>query len=104
MPHGILGVKKLKRYHLYAPLPFKYRQQKRFTYGRPADIVLKAFEDFDAGFRNFAERVIEERPVDSQIRNHKQGGALCSSITLRISPYILLNFDGKARNVSLAHM
>ena len=100
----ILGVKRLKRYHLYAPLPFKSLQQKRFTYGKAVNMVLKAFGDFDPKFRNFAERVFRESHVDSQIRNHKQGGAFCSSITPGISPYVLLNFDGKARDVStMAH-
>jgi oligoendopeptidase F len=100
----ILSVKRLKRYHLYAPLPFKSLQQKRFTYGKAVNMVLKAFEDFDPKFRNFAERVFRESHVDSQIRNHKQGGAFCSSITPGISPYVLLNFDGKARDVStMAH-
>lgn len=100
----ILGVKRLKRYHLYAPLPFKSLQQKRFNYSNAVGMVLKAFEDFDPQFRNFAERVFMEGHVDSQIRNHKQGGAFCSSITPRMSPYVLLNFDGKARDVStMAH-
>lgn len=100
----ILGVKSLKRYHLYAPLPFKSLQQKRFKYSNAVGMVLKAFEDFDPQFRNFAERVFRDGHVDSQIRNHKQGGAFCSSISPTISPYVLLNFDGKARDVStMAH-
>jgi oligoendopeptidase F len=86
--------------NLCAPLPSKSQQQKRFTYGKSVNIVLKAFEDFAPRFRNFAKRVFEERHVDSQIRNHKRGGAFCSSISPRISPFILLNFDGKARDVS----
>jgi oligoendopeptidase F len=100
----ILGVKRLKRYHLYAPLPFKSLQQKRFKYSNAVGMVLKAFEDFDPQFRNFAERVFRDGHVDSQIRNHKRGGAFCSSISPRISPYVLLNFDGKARDVSTMAM
>ena len=100
----MLGVKKLKRYHLYAPLPSKSGHQKKFTYRKSVDIVLKTFEDFDSQFRDFAERVFIERHIDSQIRNNKQGGAFCSSVTPKISPYVLLNFGGKLRDVStMAH-
>jgi oligoendopeptidase F len=100
----MLGVKKLKRYHLYAPLPMKSGHQKRFTYSKSVDIVLKTFEDFDSQFRDFAERVFTERHVDSQIRNNKQGGAFCSSVSPKISPYVLLNFDGKVTDMStMAH-
>jgi oligoendopeptidase F len=85
-------------------LPFKSLQQKRFTYGKAVNMVLKAFEDFDPKFRNFAERVFRESHVDSQIRKHKQGGAFCSSVTPKISPYVLLNFGCKLIDVStMAH-
>jgi oligoendopeptidase F len=47
----MLGVKKLKRYHLYAPLPSKSGHQKKFTYRKSVDIVLKTFEDFDSQLR-----------------------------------------------------
>jgi oligoendopeptidase F len=40
-----------------------------------------------------------ETHVDSQIRNHKQGGALCISIGPKVTPYVLLKFNGKARDV-----
>src|ERR671933_2621696 len=77
---------------------------KKFTYRKSIDIVLKTFEDFDSQFRDFAERVFIERHIDSQIRNNKQGGAFCSSVTPKISPYVLLNFGGKLIDVStMAH-
>jgi hypothetical protein len=39
----MLGVKKLQRYHLYAPLTIKVSHQKRFTYGEAVDTVLQTF-------------------------------------------------------------
>ncbi|HET7148954.1 MAG TPA: hypothetical protein VFI73_10700 [Candidatus Nitrosopolaris sp.] len=47
----MLGVKKFQRYHLYAPLSLKASNQKRFTYAKAIDTVLKAFEDFHPQFR-----------------------------------------------------
>jgi oligoendopeptidase F len=100
----MLGVKKLQRHHLYAPLSIKASDRKRFTYGKAIDTVLQAFEDFHPKFREFAEKVFNEQHVDSEIRKSKLGGAFCSSISPKMTPYVLLNFDGKSRDVStMAH-
>ena len=100
----MLGFKKLQRYHLYAPLSLKASDQKRFTYGKAIDTVLRTFEDFHPKFREYAEKVFNEQHVDSEIRKSKLGGAFCSSISPKMTPYVLLNFDGKSRDVStMAH-
>jgi oligoendopeptidase F len=100
----MLGLKKLQRYHLYAPLSLNSRYQKRFTYSKAVDIMLNTFEEFDPQFREFSERVFNEQHVDSAIRKNKQGGAFCSTIIPKKTPYVLLNFDGKSRDVStMAH-
>jgi oligoendopeptidase F len=100
----MLGVKKLQRYHLYAPLSLKASDQKRFTYGKAIDTVLRTFEDFHPKFREYAEKVFNEQHIDSEIRRSKLGGAFCSSISPKMTPYVLLNFDGKSRDVStMAH-
>jgi len=100
----MIGVKKLRRYDLYAPLSSKTADQKKFTYGKAVDTVLKTFEDFDPRFRKFAERIFDEQHVDSAIRKGKSGGGFCHTVSPKITPYILLNFDGKTRDVStLAH-
>lgn len=100
----MIGVKKLRRYDLYAPLSSKTSDQKKFTYGKAVETVLKTFEGFDPQFRTFAERVFDEQHVDSALRNGKRGGAFCYTVSPKITPYVLLNFDGKTRDVStLAH-
>ena len=80
----MLGVKKLQRYHLYAPLT-KVSHQKRFTYDEAVDTVLQTFEDFDPKFRELAEKIFNERHIDSEIRKSKLGGAFCSSISPKIT-------------------
>jgi oligoendopeptidase F len=100
----MLGLKKLQRYHLYAPLSSRSKDQKKFTYNKAVNTILRTFHDFDPRFREFVERVFKENHVDSEIRKNKQGGAFCSTITPKRTPYILLNFDGKLRDVStMAH-
>jgi oligoendopeptidase F len=52
----------------------------------------------------FSQRVFNEQHVDSEIRRNKQGGAFCSTMSPRKTPYVLLNFDGRSRDVStMAH-
>jgi oligoendopeptidase F len=100
----MIGIKKLRRYDLYAPLPSRAAIRRKFAYGRAVDTVLKTFEDFDPQLRKFAERVFDEQHVDSAIRHGKYSGAFCHTVSPKITPYVLLNFDGKARDVStLAH-
>ena len=100
----MLGVKRLGRYHLYAPLSLASPTHKKYSYDQAIRIMLEAFENFNPKFREFAERVLVEEHVDSEIRNNKHGGAFCSTISPKKTPYVLLNFDGKSRDVStMAH-
>jgi oligoendopeptidase F len=100
----MLGMRKLHRYHLYAPISNKASDNKKFTYGKAIETVLDSFENFNPQFRTLAERVFAERHVDSEIRKAKRGGAFCYSVTPKLTPYVLLNFDGLSRDVStLAH-
>lgn len=99
----MLGLKKLRRYDLYAPLNTK-TGAKKFTYGKAVQSVLETFESFEPRFRSMAERLFDEKHVDSAIRKGKRGGAFCHTVTPKITPYVLLNFDGRTRDVStLAH-
>lgn len=99
----MLGAKKLRRYDLYAPLSTK-RSGKKFAYGKAVSTVLDTFGSFDPEMRRLAERVFSERHVDSEIRKAKRGGAFCHTVTPTITPYVLLNYDGRTRDVStIAH-
>ena len=101
---AMMGFKKLHRYHLYAPLNLSGRDRERFSYQNAVRTVIDTFFDFDPRFGKFATKVFSERHVDSEIRKAKQGGAFCYTITPKLTPYILLNFDGRIRDVStMAH-
>ncbi len=56
------------------------------------------------GLRNLAWRVFDENHLDSQIRPGKRGGAFCYAPIPKLTPWVLVNFDGKAHDVAtLAH-
>jgi oligoendopeptidase F len=100
----MIGLKKLHRYHLYAPLTLSEKYRERFSYQSAVSTVIDTFYDFDTRFGKFATKVFNEKHVDSEIRKAKQGGAFCYTVTPKLTPYILLNFDGRIRDVStMAH-
>lgn len=96
-----LGVDKLRRYDIYAPLA---ASDKEIPYGEAVQSVLDTFESFDARFAAQARRVFDENHIDSEIRKGKRSGAFCATITPKLTPYVLMNYTGKVRDVAtLAH-
>ncbi|MBX3001139.1 MAG: M3 family oligoendopeptidase [Caldilineaceae bacterium] len=96
-----LGVDKLRRYDIYAPLA---ASDKEIPYAEAVQSVLHTLEGFDARFAAQARRVFDENHIDSEIRKGKRSGAFCATITPKITPYVLMNYTGKVRDVAtLAH-
>jgi len=98
----ILKVKKLERYHLYAPL--KTQNQKKITFGEALKMVLDAFDDFHPEFKTVVQDLVTKKHIHSKLQDNKQGGAFCSTISPKVDPFVLLNFDGTLRDIStMAH-
>jgi oligoendopeptidase F len=98
----LIGMKKLRRYDLYAPISSK--NIPKFTFKNATRLVLDTFHKFDPSFALYTERLFKENHIDSEIRNGKTGGAFCYTVTPKRTPYVLLNFDGMMRDVStMAH-
>ena len=98
----LIGVKKLRRYDLYAPISSKNTQ--KFSFKNATKLVLDTFNRFDSRFGTYTERLFKENHIDSEIRNAKTGGAFCYTVSPRGTPYVLLNFNGMMRDVStMAH-
>jgi oligoendopeptidase F len=92
---------KLRRYDIYAPVA---KSDKPFEYDAAAKMVLDSFTAFDPKIGELARRVFEQDHLDSEVRKGKQGGAFCASITPEMTPYVLLNYTGRARDVAtMAH-
>ncbi|MFL6199935.1 MAG: M3 family oligoendopeptidase [Thermoanaerobaculia bacterium] len=98
---GWLGMDRLRRYDVYAPLA---TSDRAIEYGDAVRSVLETFHDFHPSFAQMAERVFAEDHLDGEIRKGKRGGAFCSTVLPRLTPWVLVNYAGRVRDVAtLAH-
>jgi oligoendopeptidase F len=99
----LLKMKKLRRYDLYAPAAANIKE-KNYQYDKSVKLVFESLRRFSPKLEEFAKKVFDEKHVDSSIRAGKRDGAFCSTLTPKITPYVLVNFTGKTRDVfTLAH-
>ncbi|HEX7274361.1 MAG TPA: M3 family oligoendopeptidase, partial [Nitrososphaeraceae archaeon] len=99
---SLIGMRKLRRYDLYAPISSK--NIPRITFKNATRLVLDTFHNFEPRFGQYTESLFKENHIDSEIRNGKTGGAFCYTVSPKRTPYVLLNFDGMMRDVStMAH-
>ncbi len=96
-----LGLKKLRREDIYAPLQAKTRN---YTFDEAWKLVKETFDEFSPEFGKKGEKIVEERHVDVYPDENKRSGAFCATVTSKITPYILLNHTGEGKDVfTLAH-
>lgn len=96
-----LGLEKLRRFDIYAPLG---GSDKQIDYGDAVDMVLETVDAFDSGVAAKAERVFHDGHIDSEIRKGKRSGAFCATVLPSQTPWILMNYTGRVRDVAtLAH-
>ena len=99
----MLNMKKLRRYDLYAPATANIKE-KNYPYDKSVRLVFESLGKFSGTLEEFARKVFNENHIDSEIRQGKRDGAFCSTLTPKITPYVLVNFTGKSRDVfTLAH-
>ncbi|HVG10028.1 MAG TPA: M3 family oligoendopeptidase [Thermoanaerobaculia bacterium] len=98
---GWLGVDRLRRYDVYAPLA---TSDRTIEYPEAVRSVLETFHDFHPSFAQMADRVFAENHLDGEVRKGKRGGAFCSTVLPRFTPWVLVNYTGRVRDVAtLAH-
>ena len=99
----MLELKKIRRYDLYAPAANKIKE-KNYSYNKSVKLVFESLGKFSSTLEEFARKVFNENHIDSSVRQGKRDGAFCSTLTPKITPYVLVNFTGKSRDVfTLAH-
>lgn len=99
----MLKIKKLRRYDLYAPAAANIKE-KNYPYNKSVKLVFESLGKFSDTLEDFARKIFKENHIDSSIRQGKRDGAFCSTLTPKITPYVLVNFTGKSRDVfTLAH-
>ncbi len=96
-----LGMDRLRRYDIYAPVD---KSSKEYPFEQGVRLVLDSFQSFDPLIAGLAGRVFEENHLDSEIRKGKRSGAFCWGAVPELTPWVLLNYQGRAEDVStMAH-
>lgn len=96
-----LGLAPMKRSDVYAPLA---PADVNVPWDEALTMVFDSFEKFSPRIAAEARSVFEAGHVDAEIRPGKRGGAFCAGILPELPPYVMLNYSGKARDVStVAH-
>jgi oligoendopeptidase F len=96
-----LGLERLRRYDIYAPV---VKSDKKYTFEQAADAVFDAFRTFEPRLEELARRVLEQNHLDSDVRRGKSSGAFCATVAPDITPWVLVNYQGRPDDVAtLAH-
>jgi len=97
----LIGVDKLRRCDIYAPIA---ESDKTYDYETAYQMVMDSFEAFSPKFKKLANRVFRDDHIDAEVRKGKMGGAFCASVWPELTPWVLLNYQGKADDVAtMAH-
>ncbi len=96
-----IGMKRLRRVDIYAPLQSVTRT---YSYADAVRLVRQSFDRLDPALTKLANRVLDASHVDSQPRPGKDIGAFCYGVVPDKTPWVLVNYNGRVENVStLAH-
>ena len=96
-----LQMERLRRYDIYAPV---VKTEKVYGFNDAAEMVFDAFQRFEPRVADLARRVVEKDHLDSEVRRGKESGAFCASAVPDMTPWVLVNYQGKPDDVAtLAH-
>src|ERR1700749_941694 len=99
---GCFKQKKLAHWDRNAPLPFAATGS--IGWPEAKNMVLTAYRGFSPEMANIAERFFTDRWIDAPVRPGKAPGAFSHPTTPSAHPYVLMNYQGKPRDVmTLAH-
>lgn len=97
-----LGLEVLETWDRNAPLP--EQDTTVIAWDEARQIVLQAFGRFEPEIAAVAEPFFNRRWIDARVRPGKDSGAFSHPLTPDTHPYILMNYQGKNRDVmTLAH-
>jgi oligoendopeptidase F len=96
------GKKRIPYWDRNAPLP--QVKSREIGWIEAKNTVLTAYGAFSPKMASIAERFFDERWIDAPVRPGKAPGAFSHPTTPSAHPYVLLNYQGKTRDVmTLAH-
>ena len=95
-----------KKYLMYwdrnAPLPFQ--SSKNFTWKEAQNTVVNAYSKFNPNIGDIVKQFFDKKWIHAPVLKGKSPGAFAASTVASVHPFILVNFQGKTRDVStLAH-
>ena len=97
-----LGKEKLEYWDRNAPLPED--DDREVPWAEAQKCVLGAYGDFSPELAGVVRRFFERPWIDAPLRPGKAPGAFCHPTVTSAHPYVLLNYQGKTRDVmTLAH-
>ena len=96
------GVEPLNHWDRNAPLPKV--DNRAIGWGEARDTVLDAYNGFSPKMAGIARRFFDEGWIDAPVRPGKAPGAFAHPTVPSAHPYVLINYQGKPRDVmTLAH-
>ncbi|MCY4230593.1 MAG: M3 family oligoendopeptidase, partial [Alphaproteobacteria bacterium] len=99
---GWLGGEKLAWWDRNAPLP--ETDGRTFSWAEAKRLVLEAYGAFSPRMAALAGRFFDNAWIDASPRSGKASGAFSHPTVPGVHPYVLLNYQGRARDVAtLAH-
>ncbi|MEL6968030.1 MAG: M3 family oligoendopeptidase [Pseudomonadota bacterium] len=97
-----LGMEQLNHWDRNAPLPSV--EQTPIPWDTARDTVLEAYGGFSPSMASIAKVFFDENWIDAPVRPGKSPGAFAHPTVPSAHPYVLLNYQGKPRDVmTLAH-
>ena len=97
-----MGMKKLSHWDRNAPLPD--RPERTIAWDEAKSTVLGAYRSFAPRMADIAGEFFDKNWIDAPVRPGKRSGAFAHPTVPSAHPYVLLNYQGKARDVmTLAH-
>lgn len=97
-----LGLEKLEHWDRNAPLPTS--DDDLIPWAQARATVLGAYGDFTPAMAEIAGRFFDHGWIDAPLRPGKATGAFAHSTVPSVHPYVLVNYQGKTRDVmTLAH-
>ena len=96
------GKEKLNHWDRNAPLPDA--PQKNYDWAEAQQAVLSAYGQFSPRMAEIAKQFFDKNWIDAPVRPGKAPGAFAHPTSPSVHPYVLLNYQGKPRDVmTLAH-
>jgi oligoendopeptidase F len=97
-----LGLERLEYWDRNAPIPED--SDKRVAWDDAKVIVLEAYRRFSPTLAEIVDRFFARGWIDAALRPGKDAGAFCHPTVPSVHPYVLMNYQGRARDVmTLAH-